>query len=94
MKVFAQRLVFLAIGVGLVLLVPWAAMQFTDSVMWNAADFAIAAVLLFGAGSIFLGIAQMAPRRRLLAAAAVLGIVVLIWAELAVGIFGTPWAGS
>jgi hypothetical protein len=80
----------------LLLLVPLVAMQFSDEWDWGVADFIIVGILLAGVGvgvrMIITGI-RTNPRR------AVKGIVlaaamVLIWAELAVGIFGTPFAGS
>jgi len=37
-------------AVGLILLTPLAAMQFTSAVAWDAQDFLFAAVLLIGAG--------------------------------------------
>jgi hypothetical protein len=94
MKSLAQRLFVLALGVSLLLLVPLVAMQFTDEVAWSLTDFATAAVLLFGAGLTYLTVTQNTPSRRLAVAAAVLVVLVLVWAELAVGVFGTPWAGS
>lgn len=94
MNSFAQKMAVLAVGVGLVLLVPLAAMQFTDEVAWSVTDFVTAAVLLFGAGLAYIVITRHAARRRLLVAAGVLAVLVLVWAELAVGVFGTPWAGS
>lgn len=80
-------------GVGGVLLLPWIAMQFTEGVNWSMADFVIAAALLFLAGLTFLAVTQSAPRRRLPAAAAIFAVLVFAWAELAVGVLGTPWAG-
>lgn len=94
MKSFAQNMAVLTVGVGLVLLVPFTAMQFTDDVAWSLADFATAAALLFGAGLTYVVITQHAAKRRLLVAAAIFAVLVLVWAELAVGVFGTPWAGS
>ncbi len=40
----------IALATGFILLLPLLAMQFTDEVVWDLADFAIAGVLLFGAG--------------------------------------------
>jgi hypothetical protein len=94
MKTLPQKIVLLAIGVGLLLLVPLVAVQFTDEVAWSLADFATAAVLLFCAGSAYLAMTHGAPQRRLLIAFTVLVVLASVWAELAVGVFGTPWAGS
>ena len=56
----------------------------------------IMGVLLFSMGLVY----ELAVRRihdstrRILAGAVLALIFILIWAELAVGIFGTPFAGS
>jgi hypothetical protein len=94
MKTLPQKMGLLAIGVGLLLLVPWVAMRFTDEVAWSVADFAAAAGLLFCAGSACVAITHGAPQRRLLVAVTVLVVLAAVWAEFAVGVFGTPWAGS
>lgn len=80
----------------LLLLPPAVAMQFTPEVDWSAADFAIMGALLATLG---LGIeAAMRLLRgwpaRFVASAAVLLVFLALWAELAVGVFGTPFASS
>ena len=79
-----------------ILLVPFVAMQFTGEVNWTLSDFVVAGVLLAGTGLAYvLTTMKMSnPRSR-----TVIGIVLalalaVVWAELAVGIFGTPFAGS
>ncbi len=81
---------------GLILLVPFVAMQLTDDVNWSLTDFVIIGILLLVAGSIYELVASKLkePIHRAILAVAVAAIVFLIWAELAVGIFGTPFAGS
>lgn len=76
-------------AVGLILLTPLAAMQFTSEVAWGAEDFLFAAVLLIGAGLLLELVLSKArtPLVRLMLAAAVVLAVLLIWAEAAVGIF-------
>lgn len=76
-------------AVGLILLTPLAAMQFTSEVSWDAQDFLFAAVLLIGAGLLLelLLWKVRTPLVRLMLAAAVILSVLLIWAEAAVGIF-------
>lgn len=93
-KTLPQKKGLLTIGVGLLLLVPLVAMPFTDEVAWSVADFAAAAGLLFCAGSAYVAITHGATQRRLLIAVTVLVVLAAVWAELAVGVFGTPWAGS
>ncbi len=76
-------------AVGLILLTPLAAMQFTSEVAWDAQDFVFAAVLLVGVGLLLELVLWKArtPLARLMLAAAVILAVLLIWAEAAVGIF-------
>ena len=76
-------------AIGGLLLLPLVAMQFTDEVRWDGADFAAAALLLGGAGIGVELVFRMTSRRRYRAAlsALILGAVGLIWADAAVGIF-------
>ncbi len=83
-------------AVAIILSVPLISMQFTDEVSWNLFDFIVAAVLLLGAGIAgeFV-LRKVASRERRFILLAILAIsFLLFWAELAVGIFGTPLAGS
>ncbi|WNJ19042.1 hypothetical protein [Pontibacter sp. G13] len=75
--------------VGLVLLIPLIAMKFSTEVNWSFGDFLLAGGLLLGAG---LAIewalrSQKTVRNRAIWIVAILGILLLIWAELAVGLF-------
>jgi hypothetical protein len=78
-----------ALLTALVLMVPALAMRFTPEVRWGLEDFAAAAVLLFSAGMAYALLTRRlrAPRHRLAAAAGVLLVLGLFWAELAVGLF-------
>lgn len=80
----------------LVLLVPLIAMQLTDEVDWNLTDFLVAGMLLLAAGSLFEHFTNKIDggRYRIFIGVVILVVFVLVWAELGVGIFGTPWAGS
>ena len=76
--------------------VPLVAMRFTDEVKWDGRDFLIAGLLLFGTG-LAIEIALRKVRgtmQRLALCAVILLILAVIWAELAVGLIGTPLAGS
>ena len=80
--------VWVAFATGLLLLIPWIAMQFTAEVDWGREDFIAMGLLLFSTGSVFVLVARKSPPRRrpvigVLFAAALL----YIWAELAVGVF-------
>lgn len=72
------------------------AMQFSDEVNWSVSDFVIAGVLLSGTGLLIeLVISKVrGTGYRLAICAVVLLALLIVWAELAVGIFGTPFAGS
>jgi hypothetical protein len=91
-----KRLIIILAAMTIVLLIPFIAMQFTGEVDWSIRDFAIMGVLLYGTGllcEIVLRTVKSVPNRILICAAVVVAFL-LIWAELAVGIFGTPFAGS
>lgn len=80
----------------LLLLIPLVAMQFTDEVLWSLADFILTAVLLLGTGFLFDVVLRKVKKKRyrLLFCLGLLFLLLLFWAELAVGIFGTPFAGA
>jgi len=86
----------IAVGTGLLLLIPLLVMQFTDEVNWKIGDFIVMGILLFSAGLAYELIAKkMSTATRRVAVAIAIGLVfLLIWAELAVGVFGSPFAGS
>ena len=82
--------------VGLLLIIPLIAMQLTDEVEWSLFDFIIMGTLLLITGLmgeiIFKKVKKYKHRVILYVVVAI--IFFLIWAELAVGIFGTPFAGN
>ncbi len=91
-----NRLTIILLAAGLLLLLPLVAMQFTNEVNWTVSDFMIAGILLFGTG----GLIELTIRKinqvslRVWVIFGILLVLFLVWAELAVGIFGTPFAGS
>lgn len=91
-----QRLVGIVAVVGSLLLIPLIAMQFTDEVNWDFFDFIVATVLLLGTGLVCELVLRTvrSTKNRILLCGIVLVILFLVWAELAVGLFGTPLAGS
>ena len=91
-----KRIPAIALTVALLLLIPLIAMQFTDEVNWSFFDFVVAAVLLLGTGLALELVTRKVKNKdyRLGLVAAIVLALFLIWAELAVGIFGTPFAGS
>jgi len=91
-----KRLYIILLSAATLLLIPLIAMQFSSEVNWSLTDFFIGAVLLFGTGLICEVVLRLVKKtsQRIVLCAGVLLALLLIWAELAVGIFGTPFAGS
>jgi hypothetical protein len=75
-------------GIASLLLLPLIAMRCTDQVRWTVADFAVAFVLLVGAGTIYeaLSATIRATKYRPVVGAALVAVVALIWAQGAVGV--------
>lgn len=91
-----KRYVVVAALTTLILLIPFVAMQFTEEVNWQVGDFLIGGSLIFAFLSVGSWIFQKngLSGNRLLWAIGVIILIVLLWIELAVGVFGTPFAGS
>ena len=83
-----KRLILIVLPTAMLLLIPLIAMQFTDEVNWTLFDFVAAGVLLFSTGIMCeLAIRKINnPKYRIAACAFLLALLLLIWAELAVGI--------
>ena len=82
--------------VGLLLLIPLIAMQLTNEVNWSFFDFIIMGGMLTITGlliGIILKKVKSYKYKKVLIVTILL-IFLLIWAELAVGLFGTPFAGN
>jgi uncharacterized membrane protein len=90
------RLTFILGTILVLLLIPLVAMQFSDEVDWDFFDFIIMGILLLFTGLSIEFVLRRFKRikERILVSGAILFIFFLVWAELAVGIFGSPWAGS
>jgi len=90
-----KRLLLIIFCALIVLLIPLVAMQLTNEVNWTVFDFITAGILLVGTGLMIELTLRLIkkPKYRLAICAAFLIFLILIWAELAVGIFGTPIAG-
>jgi hypothetical protein len=80
-----------ALTVAFILLLPLLAMQFTDEVVWDLTDFAVAGALLFGAGCTYHLVARKAGHIAYRAAVgvAVAAALMLVWMNLAVGLIGS-----
>lgn len=91
-----KRLAGIVLGVALLLCIPLLAMQFTNEVNWTLSDFVVMGGLLLGTGLLSEFVMRMVKNKnyRIGFLAVILVMLFLVWAELAVGIFGTPFAGS
>jgi hypothetical protein len=77
-----------ALLTGVLLLIPAVAMRFTNEVSWGPGDFVVAAVLLLAAGSAFVLATRLRSRvHRFGVIGLVTFVLLIIWAELAVGLF-------
>lgn len=92
---YRRKAIVLAIACGL-LCIPLVAMLFTNEVNWSPFDFIVAGILLVGTGLLLEVILRKvkSTRNRLLLAGFILFLFLVTWLELAVGIFGSPIAGS
>ena len=94
MKILSFPKMLLAIGA--LLLLPFVAMQFTNEVNWSVADFIIM-VFLLTAAALLLRLAKSMGLSKKTKTSLILGVLLLfllVWGELAVGLFGSPWAGN
>ncbi len=96
MTISFKRIGYILLGSLLLLCIPLVAMQFSQEVDWSALDFLVAGILLastaFVCDLVWRNVSNQTYRIVLLLAA--LAFFFLVWAELAVGVFGTPFAGS
>lgn len=91
-----KRLIGIVVAIALILFIPLTLMLFTDEVNWSFFDFAVVGVLLLGTGltcELVMRTIRNKDYQIGMLAVILIGLC-LLWAELAVGIFGTPIAGS
>lgn len=63
---------------------------------WSIFDFIVAAIILFGT-AFFINLVVFSNKTfitKVLISLAIMMVVCLVWVELAVGIFGSPFAGN
>ncbi len=91
-----QTSAFIYSAVTVVLSIPFIAMQFTKEVNWTVSDFLVmGGLLLITAFAIDLVLKKVKTfKSRLIMVFGILAVLFLIWVELAVGIFGSPFAGN
>ena len=80
----------------LLLVIPFIGMQFTKEINWSSFDFLVAGILLFGTAFCVDMVLKMEKKnaKRMFYIVIILLALFLIWAELAVGIFGSPVSGT
>lgn len=90
------RIKYILIIVALILLVPLIAMQFTEEVNWTTSDFIIGGIILLVFGILIELVLQLLSKSKYKSVIiiAIVILLILIWTELAVGIFGTPLTGN
>ena len=79
-----------AIVTAFILLIPLLAMQITDEVVWDLADFAVAGALVFGTGLTYDLVAKKMGNiaYRFAIGVALAAAFILVWLNLAVGVIG------
>lgn len=91
-----KRLLIIILALESLLLIPMIAMQFTTEADWSYFDFLIFGVILLIVGLVAELILRKIKRRinRIKLIAFLVIAFLLLWIELAVGIFGSPIAGN
>lgn len=91
-----KRIPYILGVVVIILLLPLIGMYFSDQVDWTLADFIVMGSLLFITGLVltYIKFRTKSPRTRIILFILAIAIFILIWAELAVGIIGTPLGGN
>jgi hypothetical protein len=92
----SKPLKIMLISIAGLLLIPFIAMQFSDEVSWSAFDFILAVALLFSTAFICNWVWSKVKntKTKFVLCAVVLFVLILVWAEMAVGIFNSPISGN
>lgn len=97
----SKNIIRIAIGTGVILLIPLVLTLLGSGVdgegfHWTLGDFVVIGVLLFGTGLIYELITSKVDKRyRVFIGVVLLAVLLLVWADLAVGIFNIPgFSGS
>lgn len=91
-----KRFTRILLAVGALLLIPLLGTLLTNTVDWDLFDFVVMGTLLLGVGLACDFVLQKVHKTetRIAIIIGILLVFFLIWAELAVGIFNSPFAGS
>ena len=86
----------LILGLESLLLVPMLAQLFSNAVQWSLFDFIVMGVLFLGLATGITLVYKMRTNKniRRILLLVVLILFFILWAELAVGLFGSPLAGN
>ena len=89
-------MLILLISLLLLLLIPFIGMKYSNEVKWSLNDFIIMGVILLSFGIIINKIIYhvVAFNKRVILISTLIILFLLLWAELAVGLFNSPFAGS
>ena len=95
MTVQNRRFSLVFIATSVLLSIPLIAMLFTNEVDWSPFDFLIMGGLLLSTGLAIEFFTRKVKNKTMgvVLVLSTLLVFLLIWAELAVGVFGTPFAG-
>ena len=95
MTTVRKSILIILLIVAIFLLIPLITMQFTNEVNWNLLDFVVAGCLLFTTGFIiYLIKSKVKKRYQIVLFVLVIFMLLLVWAELGVGLFGSSFAGD
>ena len=86
-----KNIIRIALATAFILLLPLLAMQSSDEVVWDLADFAVAGALLFGTGLTYELVARKmgSIAYRVAVGIALATAFILVWVNLAVGLIGS-----
>ncbi|MFC7358534.1 hypothetical protein ACFQO1_12605 [Jejudonia soesokkakensis] len=96
MVFFNKRFFIILLIIMTLLLLPLIAGYFSKQINWSLSDYVIAGGLfIFAGGCIELILSRaIKPKHKYLGILIIITILLLVFIELAVGLFGTPFAGS
>lgn len=91
-----KRFLLIVIAVLSLLLIPFIGIQFTSEINWSVFDFIVMGILLLITGLLinFALYKLKNPIFRIIAVVTIILLFILLWIELAVGIFNSPLSGS
>jgi hypothetical protein len=78
----------------LLLLIPFSADLLSNEVSWSVTDHLVMGAMILSAATAWRWTCNRWPERKWLFTFLIATLFILLWAELAVGILGTVWAGS